>query len=166
MKPSWVPPLEEFQKYQGNWEKYVEALYKIFKHDFILNRTLFHGKNIGIISSPRYDNKEYTFWHIISEGEIEEERIPNLRRCARIRWPKAIIESNETDPILRIWQNRRGKDKRLLFLLSFNNEDYLVVLLIKRYYFIFHTSYPIDYPHTKRKLIKEYNDYKAKTASI
>lgn len=36
------------------------------------------------------DGKEATFWHMIQEGRIEEDRTPDIRRCERIRWPKPI----------------------------------------------------------------------------
>lgn len=34
-KIEWLPPLVLFENYGGNWDQYLDALYKFFKEDFI-----------------------------------------------------------------------------------------------------------------------------------
>ena len=48
-------------------------------------------------TSTKTKGKGYAFWHVISEApqsnnRNESERIPNLRRCERIRWIAWAIE--------------------------------------------------------------------------
>ncbi|MNH30689.1 hypothetical protein D3C79_909980 [compost metagenome] len=46
------------------------------------------AKRLGLKRHPVIQGKEATFWHMISEGNDEAERLPDLRRCERIRWPR------------------------------------------------------------------------------
>jgi len=49
------------------------------------------GKRLGLKRHPMTQNKEATFWHMIQEGSVESERIPDIRRCERIRWPRPSV---------------------------------------------------------------------------
>jgi hypothetical protein len=100
--------------------------------------------------------KEATFWHIISEGQDEENRIPDFRRCERIRWPKPIIEC-EADPAIKFWRNRRGREERVCLWLV--QENYLVILADRGDYILPWTAYLVEQPHRQRKLQKEYEEY-------
>ena len=164
-KLKWLPDLILFEDFNGNWISYENAIYNIFKNDFINSQPFFQGQRVGVIKNPLYDGKESTFWHLISEGNIEDDRTPNIRRCERIKWPRSIIESGESEPIVKIWNNQRGKNKNTCLLLSFENENYLIVLLIRKGYFLLKTAYQVDRPHQLRKITNEYNAFKAKTAS-
>lgn len=90
--PDWLPPLVLFTDYGGNWNRYVEALYSYFKQDFVDSSPSFRGTQLALKRHPMEHGKEATFWHLISEGQVEDKRVPNLRRCERIRWPRPIIE--------------------------------------------------------------------------
>jgi hypothetical protein len=163
-KPSWIPALVLFDDYGGDWNKYLDAVYQFFKQDFVNNQPKFQGKRLGLKRYPIIQGKEATFWHLISEGKYEPDRLPDLRRCERIRWPRPIIESGEQAPLLKVWENTRDGEKRICLWLSFDNEDYLVVLAKREGYLLLWTSYPVIQAHTKRKLQKEYDAYKARAA--
>jgi hypothetical protein len=79
--PDWLPPLVLFEDYQGNWDAYLEAIYGWFKQDFVDNKPVFQGQRIGLKRLPLSFGKEATFWHMNSEGDTEEDRIPDFRRC-------------------------------------------------------------------------------------
>ena len=143
--------------YRGNFESYIEAVYSYFKADFVETAAYFEGQRISFKRYPEFRGKETTFWHITSEGEIEEERTPDLRRCERIRWIKPIIE-NATNSEIKVWENQRGKDKRVCLWLD--SEDYLVVLAKRSNYTLLWTAYLTDRNHTRRKLEEEYQAYK------
>ena len=153
----WLPALLLLEQYEGDWERYIEAVYQYFKTDFIDSKPQFENKSVGLKRYPLFKQKEYTFWHCTSEGEEEQERIPDIRRCERIRWPRPIIEHCDYKAI-RCWCNKRSSDKRIL--LWFYQEDYLVVLADRKKYVLLWTAYPVIYEHTKEKLMKEYEDYK------
>ena len=101
----WLPDLVLFENYGGKWEKYLNAIYKYFSKDFVDNKPCYKGIKLALKKHPMEQGKEATFWHLISEGKKEEDRIPDLRRCERIRCPGLIIE-HDTDENLKVWQNK------------------------------------------------------------
>jgi len=84
-----------------------------------------------------------------------------LRRCERIRWPKAIIENCNKCKI-KIWENERHtkKGKQISICIWFESKEYLIILRKRNNYILFWTSYPVTVLHRKIKLEKEYNSYK------
>ena len=87
----WLPPLVLLRDHGGEWERYLEAVYAWFKQDFINSKPVFQGRRLGLKRHPLTDGKEGTFWHMTSEGQDEENRLPDLRRCERIRWKVAKV---------------------------------------------------------------------------
>lgn len=154
--PEWLPELVLFEDYSGNWERYVDALYKFFCDDFVKSTPSFRGIKLALKKHPVIQGKEATFWHIISDGKKEEDRIPDFRRCERIKWPKPIIE-HYSEIALKVWQNIRKGDTRIL--LWFEKEEYLVVLSERKGYLLLWTAYMVTRNHEKRKLQKEYETY-------
>jgi len=159
--PDWLPPLVLLQEYNGDWNQYIEAVYDYFKVDFIDSKPQFQDKTIRLKRYPLLDGKEATFWHITSEGKEEDERVPDLRRCERIRWPRPIIEHYNDDSI-RCWSNVRGNARRRnerRIVLWFYDEDYVVVLAARGRYILLWTAYYVSWDHTRKKLLKDYEEY-------
>jgi hypothetical protein len=163
-KPDWLPELVELSDYHGDWDLYLGAVYSIFKQDFIYNHPIFRGLPVSILVSTLSEGKEETFWHIISEGEKEENRNINIRRSERIRWPKPIIENCDTDKLLYIWENNRGRENRVLIRFIFSDDDYLIILIRRKRRIYLLTAYLITNTHQKKRLQQEYNAYKANAA--
>ncbi len=157
--PDWLPDLLPFQ---GSWAEYVEAVFAIFERDFIAPRAAFRGEEIRLRWMPIYSGKPNAFWHLVQEGQIEDARTPDLRRCERIAWLRAIIE-NANDPRVKVWENertgRKGRERSLLLWLE--EEDFLVVLGKRSGYYLLLTAYPTNREHTRRKLRQEYEAYAA-----
>ncbi|MDI6773008.1 MAG: hypothetical protein QME77_10550 [bacterium] len=150
----WLPDLILLEEHEGDWSRYLGAIYEHFCADFVRSRPAFDGKQVSIKEYPRLDGKEFCFWHLISEGSSEEERVPELRRCERIRWPRPIIEVFP-DPIrIRTWYGRRGDQIRVVISLS--DFSYVVVLIPRRSHVLLLTAYPVEREHRKTKLRKEY----------
>lgn len=154
---NWLPELLLLADHGGDWERYEAALYEVFKRDFIDSKPIFRGTRLGLKKYPLSKGKEATFWHFISEGKTEEERIPDLRRCERIQWPKPIIENDGCGEV-KIWKNHRGSEQRICIWLE--PENYLVVLADRGKYILPWTAYLVEQPHRQRKLEKEYEEYK------
>lgn len=161
-EPTWLPQLVCLPEYGGDWERYLAALYIFFKKDFIDSTPMYKGKRLGLKKHPLKDGKEATFWHFIQEGSEEAERVPDMRRCERIRWPRPIIE-NAAEPIVKIWKNKRGSEYRILLWLE--EQEYLVVLAERAGYLLPWTAYLVTDEHRKRKLRKEYKIYKSADAA-
>lgn len=153
----WLPDIIELENYDNDWNTYFEAVYKVFEHDFVRTKPFFRGKQLVLKRYPEYQGKSATFWHMISEGKVEDERTPDLRRCERIGWPSPII-TNSTDTEVRCWKNsRKGKTRIVLWVLQ---EDYVVILDERKNYLIPWTAYLLKYANTRRKMEKEYMAYK------
>ena len=158
--PSWLPPLVLFESCGGDWTRYVEAIYAHFKKDFIESKPAFRGRRLGLKRHPMTQGKEAAFWHMVSEGKVEADRLPDIRRCERIRWPRPIIE-NADDEVVKVWTNVRrttkGPEKRICLWLE--SREYLVILADRERYILPWTAYVVDQPHQKRKLQNEFKEY-------
>lgn len=151
-----LPELIELSQYRGDFAKYLEAVYELFKHDFIERRPVFRGMRLGLKKHPLYKDKEATFWHMTSEGSDEEERLPDLRRLERIKWPAEMINHSD-HPYLKVWENTRGTKTNILIF--HEKEGYLVILRKGNGYLIPWTAYLIEHEWRKKKLVKEYEEY-------
>jgi hypothetical protein len=161
-EPDWLPALVRLTDYKGDWSRYLAALYTFFKRDFVDSQPVFEGTALALKRHPTSQGKEATFWHLISEGKKEEDRLPDLRRCERIRWPRPIIE-HSCDGQIKVWENERRGETRICLWLECC--EYLVVLAKRRGYILLWTAYLVTYPHQKRKLQKEYEAYKKANAA-
>lgn len=152
-----LPELITLEEYGGNFSVYLEAVYELFKRDFINQRPVFRGVRLGLKKHPLESGKEATFWHMTSEGEEESSRKPDLRRMERIKWPAVLINGSE-HPYLRVWENTRKNKTNIL--IYHEKENYLVVLRKGTDFLIPWTAYLISYKNRKEKLLKEYEAYK------
>lgn len=153
MTPPWLPALVRLADYDGDWDRYLEATYEVYRRDFVFSRPVFEGERLALKRHPVDRGKDATFWHIVSSGPIEDDRLPDLRRFERIGWPRAII-ANVSDPAVLVWENVRRSDRRVCLWLP--AADYLVVLAKRPTYTLLWTAYPTDRAHTRSKLRKEY----------
>lgn len=156
---TWLPPLVLFDDYNRDWNEYLEGMYEFYKKDFILDRPLFQNKKLSVKRHPIKDGKEITFWHVIQEGvgDDEDDRVPEFRRCERIRWPKPVIEHFESEGI-KIWEKKHKGETRIC--IWYEKCEYIVIIAKRKGYNLFWTAYPVFRGHTKRKFCKEYKRYK------
>ncbi|MCK4632952.1 MAG: hypothetical protein KAT79_06745 [candidate division Zixibacteria bacterium] len=151
----WLPQLILMSSYGNNWSEFLDAIYRFFKKDYMYSKPSFNGEHIGHKRHPAIQGKEATFWHLISEGSNESERVPEIRRCERIRWPRAVID-NCGDPDVKVWENSRRGECRVV--LWFEKQNYVVVLARRKDYLLLWTAYPVVRVHRKEKLRKEYEN--------
>jgi len=157
--PAWLPPLVVLSDYDGDWQRYLEAIYECFRQDFILSTPTYPHKRFALKRHPLLLGKEATFWHLISEGTIEANRLPDLRRCERIRWPRAIIERLGAGDVL-VWPTERRGERRIQA--SLPDFSYLVVLADRGAYVLLWTAYLVEHEHRRRRLWQEYEAWRAK----
>ncbi len=158
----WLPALLTLEEHGSDSGIYLEAVYAAFKKDFVDTKASFRLREVGIKRYPKSDGKERCFWHLISEGADEANRAPQISRCQRIRWPRAIID-RESEPQVKVWYNERKGEGRILLLLE--PDDYLVVLAERKTYLLLWTAYPLDYPNRKARLLREYEDFRRKAGA-
>lgn len=152
-----LPDLVLLEEYGGDFDSYNEAVYEVFRNDFLISLLSFNGTKLRLKKHPYVDGKEYTYYHFTHSGDIETERTPDFRRMERMPFPKPMIDnSNHND--VRVWRVKRGsKDRILIFSES---AQYLVVLEDRGDYILPWTGYYIEYSNKIRRLIKEYEAYK------
>lgn len=166
---SWLPPLVLQSQYvcgdtQSSWNAYEDALYEIFLRDLIQTRLCFHDKKVKIRKHPIIDGREEAFYHIICQDYYSDhDRLPDLRRCERVRWPRAIIEhvdasSEMLEDDILVWKKTIKNKDRIHILLE--KERYLLVLEERESYYLLITAFYIQEDHTLRKKLKEYHDCK------
>ncbi len=153
----WLPDLVLLEDSNGDWVRYIECIYQYFHKDFIESLPVYEQKRWAMKRLPTKYNKEATFWHIITEGSNESERTPNLRRCERIRWPRAIIDAVSMKSV-KLWKNKRGNEERIILALP--DFSYIVILADRGEYILLWTAYCVEHKHQRQKLEKEYYDYK------
>lgn len=151
-----LPSLVMMEDYYYNWDVYLEALYQHFCHDFMGAKLTFQGKRLNLKRYPMIKEKEATFWHLISEGEVESERLPDLRRCERILWPRFMIISSQSKYI-KVWKNRRRQEERIV--LALEDFSYIVILADRGDFVLLWTAYCVEQAHRRRKLQQEYEVY-------
>lgn len=157
--PDWLPPLLPMSDYRGDWNQYLETIYAIFRNDFCGELPLFLGRPLRLKRFPMEHGKEATFWHFISNGETEADRLPDLRRCERIRWPRPMIEAHAMEGRIRFWANSRtgkGKGREQRWVLALPDFSYIVVLGDRGDFLLPWTAYVVEQGHQRRKLSKEY----------
>lgn len=116
-----LPPLLELHASGGDVAAYLDAVYARFCADFLERpRPDFDGRSF-LIDRALVDGKCARFWHMITEGEVEANRIPAMRRCERIAWARHMIDNRESGEFA-YW--RTGTK----LLIATRDFSYLVVL--------------------------------------
>jgi len=156
---SFLPSLVLMKDHHNDWNEYLEAVYQHFCQDFVTSKRYFEGKRFALKRYPMIKDKEANFWHLITEGPVENEHMPDLRRCERIRWPRATIMASNSE-LTKCWRNsRRGEERVIIALEDFS---YVVVLADRDNYVLLWTAYCVEQEHRRRKLSQEYNEYIAR----
>jgi hypothetical protein len=157
-----LPDIITLNEYGGDFNSYIEAVYEIFKRDFVDSRPSFNGIKLRLKKHPITDGRECTFYHLTHEGHDEQNREPDMRRMERLCFIKPMIE-NPNCADLRIWRNKRGNNERILIFHEY--ESFLVILDDRGEYILPWTAYYIQHNSRKQRLIAEYEAYiKTKTA--
>ncbi len=159
-----LPEIICLEDYQGNYSDYIDEVYRIFKRDLIDNRPKFGSSKLVMKFNPLFQDRAYTFYHMTHTGEVENDRIPDLRRCERIEWARIVIENVEKWD-LKFWrQERNRKRNRICIQLSVEDDvDYYVILDVRKDYILIWTAFVVEYEHEKRKKENEYKKWMLET---
>ncbi len=159
------PELLKLSQYCGDWEQYLDEVYRIYLSEVVNGGLCFLGLPVSCQYRPAINGKHFGFWHLISEGEKEDDREINFRRCERIRWIAYMLKSGYAGDI-DCWVNKRKRSD--MVLLWYEAENYLVVLEQRSKYLLLKTAY-VHHPKKARKLRaeqeKSHDPRKAETAT-
>jgi hypothetical protein len=158
--PKWLTPIIELAQFSGDWNKYNDHLFSIFKKDFIDSQPTFHGKPVFMGDQRIFNGKPECFWHVTSQTDKQTgQRVPNMRRCERVAWIRSIIENCGGS---EVWEWPKQHERELRHNLFLENENFLVVLTERKKFYLVTAIY-IDYPHTRKRLESEYQKHHGKT---
>jgi hypothetical protein len=166
MSIDWLPELLRLEDSSGNWKDYVERLHRQFLTDFVASKPDWHGKRVGLKNHPEYDGKSATFWHMISEGSVEADRTPDMRRCERIAWPRPMMDEFDdaapgtTGCQALWWTELRGTETR--YHLAPDDFSYVVVVADRGAFVLPWTAYYVEHAHRREKLRKKWRDHWAR----
>lgn len=123
---AWLPPLVEFD---GDWFKYVEVIYAHFCNDFVASTPAWNGRRVSCNRYPEVSGKWWAFWHVTSgiDKKTHEINEPDLERCARVRWVRAVIEGRPGDVVA--WEQVRLDQTSLAIALP----DFSYVVFLKEF---------------------------------
>lgn len=147
--PRELPPLVEFE---NPWSIYEDRLYDIYIRTLVDADIRFRGCKVSCKRHPESNGKAFAFWHLISEGEIEEDRIPNIERCERITWISWCIENIDDCPELSWWKNKRRNSTHVV--IWHEAENFVVILAERNGYYLIKTAYRAQ-KHRARSFRKE-----------
>lgn len=148
--------------FSGNYSKYIDAIYAVFERDFIKHKSKFGSHKLNLKFHPIFQSRAYTFYHMTHEGEIEEDRTPDLRRCECMPWARPAIENTERWN-LKFWrQERKGKQRICILVETSDDVDYFIILDIRSTYILLWTAFVSEYKHETNKKLKEYNNWMLK----
>jgi len=97
---------------------YEDALYAAYLDSVAHANLLLWNAPVKVRFSPTTKHKGYGFWHLISEAPSqdnrnEDDRIPDLDRCARVRWVSWCIQNVEAQGF-SWWENKRGTETHVV----------------------------------------------------
>jgi hypothetical protein len=132
------PALVPFTGFSGDWTAYEAELHRIFMAEIARGGIRFGGVPVSCRRLPEAAVRWASFWHLVQEGRVEDDRTPDLRRCDRIRWVRWLIENAAAHTEIDQWQNTRGTEVNTLL---WYREEYLVVLAQRQGYWMLRTAY-------------------------
>ena len=167
-------PLMHYEDAEGGWTQYQEQLYKVFCHDLKDAGLKFQGKAVKIRYQPIEYGKEEAFFHITCQDyDKNGERVPDFRRCGRIKWVRQFIEAADSGMqvefdgsvyCLKIWTEQTKNDLRYHILCE--ELRFMVVVAERDRYCLLITAFYFEYDHSLAKKLKKFEVYiKAKNAS-
>lgn len=145
---------------QRNWLEIVAEIYPVFQRDFVDQHPTLDGLEIRIKTAPLIEGRERSFWHLVTDGPDEYRRKPDLKRCERIAWVRAVIDHADDARLKRWEQERYGNTTAAIALPDFS----YIVFLGKREpndsepYMLVLTAYCADTPKRQQKHREEWEN--------
>lgn len=132
-------PLPGLLVFQGDWNLYIEEIYQVYLDEIVNTNITFQGIKISCQYRPPTMGKHFGFWHVISEGDKEDDRIPDLRRCERIHWIAYLVANAESLDEISWWENKRKGNTHVV--IWHETENFVVILAKRRDYYLLKTAY-------------------------
>ena len=166
---AWLPDLFPYDGAK-EWKAHEGNLYEVFKRDFIVTRPKMLEKNVNIRKHPMENDKEEAFYHVTCQDYFHvNDRVPDMRRCERIRWVRKMIENHACTPNrcincdgMKMWVEKKGSDMRWHILLE--AERYMVVVAERADYCLLITAFYVDQDHRLQQILSRFEKAKRQRA--
>jgi hypothetical protein len=155
--------------FASRWGVFREVLYQVFLRQLANAGLTYANLPVKCRYHPAYDNKHGSFWHLITEGKVEDNRTPDLDRCTHLQWVAWIVRNADNPSLIRSWEQQRstsrGMSKRIPLWLF--EENYVVILEKREDCFLLVTAFtPGSHQvETYEREWKEWTSKKAETAN-
>ncbi len=127
-----------------------------YNADFPVSGTLprVNGESVKVRREPHPANtsREYTYWHMVTDGSDETKRQPDLERMVRIPWAKPLLVNHTHETVKRWWNMRAGRRHFCLWHPSVN----YVLVIKERYEGLFLVTTYCPEPRRKMEFHKEW----------
>jgi hypothetical protein len=134
--PAWLPDTIELNPWN---EQTFENLYVTFCAEFRESQLSLSGSRVWYFPEKE-DGRERIFWHLTHRDDERGERLPDPRRCERLKWVRAMLE-NCHDPEVLFWDFKESDGTVHTYL--WLHEHKFAVILKK-------------YPDGSRRLVTSY----------
>lgn len=155
---SQPPDLINFSE---DWPRYEDALYEVYLNTVVRAGLTFQNAPVKAQFRPETRGKGFSFWHLISEApdknnRNEDDRIPDIQRCARLRWVAWCISQAGQDGF-SWWENSRKRETHVVIWAE--QHDFAVVLAKRQtqdgpLFYLLKTAYCLK-SHRKETFAKE-----------
>lgn len=132
------PDLLRFADFGGDWAAYEAELNQVFMDEIVRAGLVFRGTAVHCRRHAEVAGRWASYWHLVQEGRVEDDRTPDLRRCERLRWVPWLIQNAVAHPEIDEWQNTRGTEVNTLL---WYREEYLVILGQRNGYWLLRSAY-------------------------
>lgn len=132
------PDLLRFADFGGDWSTYEDELNRVFMAEIARAGLVFRDAAVNCRRHDEVAGRWASYWHLVQEGRVEENRTPDLRRCERLRWVPWLIQNAVAHPEIDEWQNNRGTEVNTLL---WYREEYLVILGQRNGYWLLRSAY-------------------------
>ena len=167
MECKWLPKMVFYEDY-NSWDEYQDTIYRIFCNDFKKTYPLLEGKRVKIRYNPIEYGREEGFYHVTCQDYKKDgERVPDFRRCERIKWVRKFIENYKCNldecgecEGVKVWEEDYRGNPRVHILLE--EERYMVVVEKREKYCLLITAFYFHYDHALRKKLFKFGEYRKK----
>lgn len=106
------PDLLRFADFGGDWAAYEAELNRVFMDEIARAGLVFRGEAVNCRRHAEVAGRWASYWHLVQEGRVEDDRTPDLRRCERLRWVPWVCVGKRPASLARIGSSAAGKPAR------------------------------------------------------